>query len=61
MTIDDSCMCEDINQQCASPRCVNRTCQWYLLCTNPATQTRSHPILGAVPICDRCQEKCDRL
>jgi len=32
-------------------------CQWFALCTNPATITRPHPVLGDVPICDRCQAK----
>lgn len=30
-------------------------CQWFALCPNDATHTRSHPILGEVPICDRCE------
>lgn len=29
-------------------------CQWFLLCTNPATGTTPHPILGDVPTCARC-------
>jgi hypothetical protein len=33
------------------------TCQWFALCDHPATQTRSHRILGDVPICDRCEAK----
>lgn len=32
-------------------------CEWFALCDNPATTTRSHPILGDVPICDRCDAK----
>lgn len=32
-------------------------CEWYLLCTNPATRTIPHPILGRVPACDRCAER----
>lgn len=31
-------------------------CQWFLLCTNPATGTTPHPVLGAVATCDRCHE-----
>lgn len=32
-------------------------CQWFALCTNEATQTISHPILGEVPTCDRCADR----
>ena len=31
-------------------------CQWFLLCTNPATGTTPHAVLGSVPTCDRCHE-----
>lgn len=30
-------------------------CEWFALCTNKATGTVAHPILGDVPICDRCK------
>lgn len=30
------------------------TCHWFLNCTNPATTTVKHPILGDVPTCARC-------
>ncbi len=36
-------------------------CEWFLLCEHPATTTRQHPILGAVPICDRCDAKVEAL
>jgi hypothetical protein len=29
-------------------------CQWFALCENPATGATSHPILGNVATCDRC-------
>lgn len=38
-----------------------RVCEWFALCTRKATRTRSHPILGDVPICKECDEKMDRL
>lgn len=31
-------------------------CQWFALCPNKATGTLAHPILGDVPICDRCRK-----
>lgn len=33
------------------------TCQWFLLCDNPAVTTEPHPKLGDVPICRRCADK----
>lgn len=36
-------------------------CAWFLLCENEATTTRSHPILGEVPICPRCDAKAEEL
>lgn len=32
-------------------------CEWFALCTNEATGIIAHPILGDVPICDRCRIK----
>lgn len=32
-------------------------CGWFALCKNQSTTTRSHPILGDVPICKRCDDK----
>lgn len=36
-------------------------CSWFAYCENPATHTQAHPILGDVPICDRCQGIYDGL
>lgn len=36
-------------------------CQWFLLCLNPAVTTMPHPVLGDVPICQRCADKVARL
>lgn len=33
------------------------TCEWFALCGRPATGTTSHPVLGAVPTCDRCAKR----
>jgi hypothetical protein len=31
-------------------------CSWFLMCGLPATRNQFHPLLGQVPICDRCQQ-----
>jgi len=36
-------------------------CQWVALCENDATTYRLHPILGDVPICARCNARCEAL
>lgn len=40
---------------------IPRMCQWFVMCGNEATHTRHHPILGDVPICDRCDAKTDAI
>ena len=35
-------------------------CQWFLLCPNEATTTQAHPILGDVPVCNRCKEFAEK-
>jgi hypothetical protein len=37
------------------------TCRWFLKCRRPAVTTKSHPLLGEVPICRECDEKIKRL
>lgn len=32
-------------------------CAWYALCDHLAVGTTPHPILGNVPICERCADK----
>jgi predicted PP-loop superfamily ATPase len=36
-------------------------CCWFALCENEATNVRTHPILGDVPICGRCDAKVEAL
>jgi hypothetical protein len=45
----------------ADRRVLGGACEWYALCENPATGTRSHTILGDVPICERCDAKVEAL
>lgn len=33
------------------------TCAWFARCTNAATATVTHPVLGNVPTCQRCIDK----
>lgn len=28
------------------------TCQWFMLCTEPATSSVEHLVFGEVPVCD---------
>lgn len=41
---------------------INPTgCEWFGTCENPAVTHIPHPILGAVPTCQRCADKVERL
>lgn len=33
-----------------------KRCRWFLRCTNTATGSTHHPVLGSVPTCDRCHK-----
>ena len=33
------------------------TCQWFAMCDHDAVGTTKHPVLGDVPICERCADK----
>jgi len=40
------------------PQTQDLTCQWFAMCTNPATAIKPHPVFPkGVPICGRCQVK----
>lgn len=34
-------------------------CEWFVKCTNGTLKAAMHPVLGAVPCCDRCAQKLD--
>ena len=34
-------------------------CEWFARCTNLTSLAASHPVLGPVPICERCAAKLD--
>lgn len=36
-------------------------CAWFAKCTNTAIAVEPHPVLGPVPICERCRDKIRRL
>jgi hypothetical protein len=33
------------------------TCAWFALCDHDAVGTVEHPVLGDVPICQRCADR----
>jgi len=40
---------------------LKTTCRWFARCDNIAVTTEPHPILGAVPICQRCVNKLKQI
>ena len=36
-------------------------CAWFAHCENDAVTTQSHPVLGEVPICERCADWYKRM
>lgn len=37
--------------------CNQSDCQWFHGCKNKATGAADHPVLGSVPICQRCASR----
>lgn len=37
------------------------SCHWFAKCPNPANGLRDHPILGQVPICQRCDDRVEAM
>lgn len=42
--------------ECDSLLEILPVCQWFGACQNVAVGEQSHPVLGSVPICDRCRK-----
>jgi len=40
---------------------IEQLCEWFALCDNIATATEPHPVIGSVPICDRCAAKLEAM
>lgn len=36
-------------------------CEWFALCDHDAAMLRHHQVLGYVPICERCDDKVERI
>jgi len=49
----ERCQCDE------HQKVIQMICEWFLLCKREATQTRPHPVLGAVPVCDQCASFVD--
>jgi hypothetical protein len=56
--MDGPCTCNpETDAPCASVHCVQEPspCEWFAHCENDATGVMDHPVIGFVPICDRCR------
>lgn len=38
-----------------------KQCKWFALCQHPAVSVLPHPVLGEVPVCDRCIDMTMRI
>jgi len=45
------------NRYAVSPFDSFTVCEWFAYCENRATLTMPHPVLGSVPICERCASR----
>lgn len=45
----------------STPGGMTWLCEWFAACKNEAVKARPHPILGDVPICQRCDDLVERL
>lgn len=61
MTIDNSGHAGPVRQTVLSLPDGHTICGWFLLCDHIAVEFRSHPILGAVPICASCNNLVARI
>lgn len=50
-----------INDRVVDEQGREAVCMWFLKCTNPANGLREHPVLKAVPTCQRCDDKMEAL
>lgn len=52
----------DIDARVYAPDCDDPApCMWFALCENDANGLRDAGPLGSVPICQRCDDKVERL
>jgi hypothetical protein len=49
------------NKSRAAHAKASTPCKWFARCENAAVTTQSHPVLGDVPICQRCLDWYKRM